>query len=164
MCVCACVRACVYVCVRVCAHARTRVCVRVHACMCTRVCVRVCVCACAHVCAHVCVCVSVCTCACTYMLSCIRFFVNSLPESSVRGISRQEYCSRFHSLLQGIFQGLNPRLLHLLLWQVNSLSLAPPGKPANAFCSVFNLLNPCFPSLGCTDAWTTKKDSCSGRV
>ena len=35
------------------------------------------------------------------------------------------------SLLQGIFptQGLIPKLLHLLHWQVNSLPLAPPGKP-----------------------------------
>ena len=36
-----------------------------------------------------------------------------------------------HAPLQGIFstQGLNPHLLHLLHWQVGSLSLAPPGKP-----------------------------------
>ena len=129
-------------------------------CVCVCACMRVCVCACMCVCVRVCVC----TCACAYTLSCVRFFVDSLPESSVHGISRHEYWSRFHSLLQGIFQGLNPRLLHLLHWQVNSLSLAPPGKPANAFCSVFNLLNPCFPSLGCTDAWKTKKGSCSGRV
>ena len=35
-----------------------------------------------------------------------------------------------HSLLQGIFptQGLNPRLLHLLHWQVGSLPLVPSGK------------------------------------
>ena len=34
-------------------------------------------------------------------------------------------------LLQGIFltQGLNPRPLCLLYWQVGSLPLAPPGKP-----------------------------------
>ena len=96
-----------------------------------------------------------------YTLSCVPFFVDSLPESSVQGISRQEYWSRFHSFLQGIFQGLNPHLLH---WQVNSLSLAPPGKPANAFCPVFNLLNPCFPSLGCTQAWRAKQGNCSDRV
>ena len=36
-----------------------------------------------------------------------------------------------HALLQGIFltQGLNPCLLHLLVWQAGSLLLAPPGKP-----------------------------------
>ena len=36
-----------------------------------------------------------------------------------------------HFLLQGIFptQVLNPHLLHLLHWQVDSLALAPPGKP-----------------------------------
>ena len=36
-----------------------------------------------------------------------------------------------HALLQGIFltQGLNPRLLHLLHWQVDSLPLVPPGQP-----------------------------------
>ena len=35
------------------------------------------------------------------------------------------------ALLQGIFltQGSNPRLLHLLHWQVDSLPPAPPGKP-----------------------------------
>ena len=46
--------------------------------------------------------------------------------SSVHGIlSRQEYWSGLHFLLQGIFltQGSNPRLLHLLHWQVASLSL-----------------------------------------
>ena len=36
-----------------------------------------------------------------------------------------------HFLFQGIFptQGMNPRLLCLLHWLVNSLPLAPPGKP-----------------------------------
>ena len=37
----------------------------------------------------------------------------------------------YHFLLQGIFltQGLNPRLLHLVHWQADSLPLVPPGKP-----------------------------------
>ena len=37
-----------------------------------------------------------------------------------------------HFLLQGIFltQGSNSDLLHLLLWQADSLLLVPPGKPA----------------------------------
>ena len=43
-----------------------------------------------------------------------------------------------HALLQRIFpiQGLNQRLnlslLHLLHWQADSLTLAPPGKPKNS--------------------------------
>ena len=38
-----------------------------------------------------------------------------------------------HVLLQEIFltQKLNPHLLCLLHWQVDSLSLAPPGKPTS---------------------------------
>ena len=38
-----------------------------------------------------------------------------------------------HSLLQGIFliQGLNPRLLHLLHWQVDCLQLAPHNSSSN---------------------------------
>ena len=39
------------------------------------------------------------------------------------GFHRQEYWSRCHFFLQGIF--LNPRLLH---WQVDSLTTEPPGK------------------------------------
>ena len=37
----------------------------------------------------------------------------------------------FHFLLHGIFQtqGLNPCLLHLLHWLVDSLITVPPGKP-----------------------------------
>ena len=37
----------------------------------------------------------------------------------------------FHALLQGIvpIQGLNVSFLCLLLWQVGSLPLVPPGKP-----------------------------------
>ena len=43
--------------------------------------------------------------------------------------SRLGYWSRCHVLLQGIFlEGLNPRLLCLLHWQMGSLTLAPPGK------------------------------------
>ena len=36
-----------------------------------------------------------------------------------------------HALLQGIFLtlGSNPRLLHLLHWQLGSLPLVPPEKP-----------------------------------
>ena len=40
-----------------------------------------------------------------------------------------------HALLWGIFpiQGSNPRLLHLLHWQVDSLPPVPPGKQANGY-------------------------------
>ena len=43
-----------------------------------------------------------------------------------------------HILFQGIFstQGLNPHLLHLLPWQVDSLPLAPPGKPPKVVAHV----------------------------
>ena len=46
------------------------------------------------------------------------------------GFPRQEYWKGCHSLLQGILptQGSNPHLLHLLLWQANSLPLEIPGK------------------------------------
>ena len=56
----------------------------------------------------------------------------SLPGSYVHGILQArilEWVVIF--LLQGIFptQGLNLCLLSLLHWQVDSLPLAPPGKP-----------------------------------
>ena len=61
----------------------------------------------------------------------------SLPGSSVLGIIGQGQNSPgkntgvvCHFLIHGIFltQGLNPRLLHLLHWQMGSLPLALPGK------------------------------------
>ena len=58
----------------------------------------------------------------------------SLSDSSVHGILQAgEGC---HALLQGIFptQGLNPRLLCLLHWQVDSLPLEAHGKPIS-ICS-----------------------------
>ena len=56
----------------------------------------------------------------------------SLPGSSVHAILQARIGVGCHVLLQGIFltQGLNPCLLHLLHWQLGSLSLAPPGKPS----------------------------------
>jgi len=56
----------------------------------------------------------------------------SLPGSSVHGDSPGKNIGMgCHALLQGIFhtQGLNPRLLRLLHWQVGSFPLMPPGKP-----------------------------------
>ena len=64
----------------------------------------------------------------------------SAPSSSVHGISRQEYWSGCHFLLQRIFlsQGLNLHLLCLLHWQADSLPLAPPGKPKPVLLLLFN--------------------------
>ena len=56
------------------------------------------------------------------------------PGSSVHGILQARILEWVcHALLQGIFptQGSNPRLLHLLQWQADSLPPAPPGKPLN---------------------------------
>ena len=54
----------------------------------------------------------------------------SPPVSSIHGIF-QASCQ--YSLLEWVVisysTGSNPSLLHLLHWQVNSLPLAPPGKP-----------------------------------
>ena len=46
------------------------------------------------------------------------------------GLSRQKYWSGCHFLRQGIFptQGLNPRLLHVLHWQVGFFTTEPPRK------------------------------------
>ena len=45
----------------------------------------------------------------------------------------------FHFLLQGIFsiQGSNPRFFCLLHWLVDSLPLAPPGKPSDLYKLAF---------------------------
>ena len=65
----------------------------------------------------------------------VQFFVTlwtvALQAPLFMEFSRQEYLMGCHALLQRIFlnQGLNPHLLGLLLWQVGSLPLAPPGKP-----------------------------------
>ena len=55
----------------------------------------------------------------------------SLPASSVHGILQARTLECCHALFQGIFltQGSNPQLLHLLLWQVDSSPLEPPGRP-----------------------------------
>ena len=56
---------------------------------------------------------------------------SSLPGFSVHGISRQEYWSRLPCPPPGDFPdpGINLHLLDLRHWQVDSLPLAPPGKP-----------------------------------
>ena len=54
-----------------------------------------------------------------------------LPGYSVRGISHDEDTGEGCHFFQEIFltQGSNPSVFCLLHWQVDSLSLAPPGKP-----------------------------------
>ena len=54
------------------------------------------------------------------------------PGSSVHGTLQArilEWVAMFSS--RGSSQGSNPHLLRLLRWQVGSLPLEPPGKPAN---------------------------------
>ena len=80
-----------------------------------------------------CVCVCVCVCVKSFQ-SCPTFcdprhYTNSLLYPwDFLGKNTGVGC---HFILQGIFptQGSNSRLLCLLHWQVNSLLLAPPGKP-----------------------------------
>ena len=76
---------------------------------------------------------------CVCVLSRVQLFVTPWT------VARQLLCSwnfpgkntgvGCHFLLQGIFptQGLNRRLLHLLHWLVDSLPLAPPGKPLKSY-------------------------------
>ena len=85
-----------------------------------------------------------------------------------RGFSRQECWSGLPYLLQEIFpmQGLNPSLLCLLHWQLESLPLVPLGKPslAHQFSSVQLLSHArlfetpwttaCQASLSITNSWS----------
>ena len=59
-----------------------------------------------------------------------------------------------HFLLQGIFpiEGLNPRLLYLLHWQVGSLPLAPRGKPS---LYLMKISQNSFKSAECTEMFVT---------
>ena len=65
-----------------------------------------------------------------YMTLCDLWTV-ALPGSSVHGILQANTGAGCHALLQEIIviEGLNPSLLHLLLWQTGSLPPVPPGKP-----------------------------------
>ena len=70
-------------------------------------------------------------CVCVCVLSHVWFFV--MPWTVARllwNFLGKNTGVRCHFLLQGIFltQGWNPHSLCLLHWQVDSLSLAPPGK------------------------------------
>ena len=70
-----------------------------------------------------------------YVFSCIWVFaapwtvVYQTPLS--KEFSRQEYWSGLPFLTPGIFptREPNPRFLHILHWQANSLLLSPPRKP-----------------------------------
>ena len=57
------------------------------------------------------------------------------------GFSRQEYWSGFPCLLHRILptQGSNLYLLHVLHWQVGSLSLVPPGEAPNLLVVIQSL-------------------------
>ena len=76
-------------------------------------------------------------------LSHVQLFVTlwtvALQAPLSMGFSRKNTEVGCHALLQGIFptQGLNPYLIHLH-WQVDSLPLAPPGKPQY---SLFNTIS-----------------------
>ena len=54
--------------------------------------------------------------------------------------------------LPGDFQGLNLHLFHLLLWQVDTLPLGPPGKPLEHVC-VYILLEKAMVPHSSTLAW-----------
>ena len=61
-----------------------------------------------------------------------------------------------HSLLQGICptQRLNLYLLHLLHWQVGSLTLAPPGNPSLLYNFFFKVSQSC-PTLCNCSPWNS---------
>ena len=77
-----------------------------------------------------------CVCVCLHMhtLSCVWLFVTAWTIAHQAPLStrfpRQEYWSSCYFLLQGILltQGLNPCLLGLLHWQVDSLPLCHLGS------------------------------------
>ena len=72
---------------------------------------------------------------CAQACSCVWLFaapwIISCQTSLFKEFSRQEYCSGLLFLTPGTFltQWSNTCLLHFLHWQVDSLPLAPPGKP-----------------------------------
>ena len=84
------------------------------------------------------------SCVLARMLSCVsRVWLFAAPWTVCPwGFSGQEYWSGLPWLSPGDFptRGSNPCLLHLLLWQVGSLPLAPLGKPFH-FIMVSQIIN-----------------------
>ena len=72
---------------------------------------------------------------CAFVLSCVYLFATTGAIAHQTPLSmefsRQKYWVACHFLLHGIFptQGLNPRLLCLLHWRVDSLPLSRLGSP-----------------------------------
>ena len=74
---------------------------------------------------------------CACLLSCSLVSHSATPRTVTRqvplsmGFSREEHWSELPCPPPGIFptQGLNPRLLHLLRWQVGFLPRSQPGSP-----------------------------------
>ena len=66
---------------------------------------------------------------CSLVRLCATLFTVARQAPLSMGFSRQEHCC--HALLWGSFptQGSNPHLSRHLHWQMDSLPLAPPGKP-----------------------------------
>ena len=122
--------------------------------------------------ARVCVCVLSCF-SCVWLVATLWTIAHQLlcpwdSPSKNTGVGR-------HCFLQRIFptQGLNPNLLGLLHWQVDSLPLALPGKPtllepgpqSELISPSFPLLSPPLPSYDfprayCTPVTALKHFSC----
>ena len=95
-------------------------------------------------------------CVCSVAQSCLTLcdpMDYSLPGSSVHGNSPgKDTGVHCHFLLQRIFptQGSNPHLLHLLPWQVDSLSLwclrSPPSPQACVWLTLSSAFPPHVPS------------------
>ena len=92
------------------------------------------------------------SCSCSVAQSCLT--LHQAPLSM--GFSRQEYWSGLPLPFQGIFQieGLNPSLLCLLHWQLDSLPLVLLGKPCN-FTN--EMTNPCL----CPNTASENQPTCS---
>ena len=85
--------------------------------------------------------VCVCVCVCVYMhtlnhFCCVQLFVTPWTVACQAPLSMGILQARILEWIaisssRGSSQARDQTLLHLLHWQVGSLSLAPPGKPKN---------------------------------
>ena len=77
--------------------------------------------------------IGICACVCLHTLSCLTLcdFMDCSPPGSSVEVSRQAYWSGlpFPSPGDPPNPGIDPGLLHLLLWLVGSLLAEPPGEP-----------------------------------